>query len=311
MTTGANEASAKRRVGTRARTTLPCCSNSLKPLMAYLRAVVPLLVTASLLSACSKPHEQRTIDMAPRERALDRVATSGVLRCGYIAWPLLLEIDPNTRAMSGLMHDITEEIGRRAKLQVSWVEEVHFGTISEGLRSGKIDAICSGVWVNTERSKQMQFSAPIAFNPATLFVSNRSPIRLYQEILGNRSLRMITIDGEASSLTKASLFPHHQEISLPKEADGPSLLLHLQMGKGDFTLTDEGSVQAFESSRPDALRKIHDFPNILFPIAYVVANGEHGLAHLLDVGVQELHLSGVTSALITKYDSTQRFIKTK
>jgi ABC-type amino acid transport substrate-binding protein len=209
------------------------------------------------------------------------------------------------------MHDITEELARRAKLKVVWSEELQFGNIAQALKSGKIDAVCSGVWEITERGRELQFSEAIALNLAKLFVAASSPIRSYRELLAETDLRMATVDGEISSLIKHYTFPVHNEVSLPKESDGPTMLLQLVTRKADFTLTDTGSAQAFHAAYPGALREVADFPTVHFPIAYVALRGEHQLTNLLNLGVRELRRSGVIDALMHRYDPEQSYFTAK
>ena len=46
---------------------------------------------------------------ADKESAYERVLRTGVLRCGYIAYPPHLIVDPATGTISGISHDIIEE----------------------------------------------------------------------------------------------------------------------------------------------------------------------------------------------------------
>lgn len=83
---------------------------------------------------------------AHENEAFERVMRTQTIRCGYAAAPPLFIIDPSTRALSGIGHDIIEAVGKALSLKIEWAEEVGWATFPVALASGRIDMFCTGAW---------------------------------------------------------------------------------------------------------------------------------------------------------------------
>ncbi len=104
------------------------------------------------------------------ETAYDRVMRTGTLRCAYIQWPVLFVKNLQTGQFEGAYADIFAEIGKQLNLKVEWVEEVGTSNAFEGLKSGRIDAVCAPFTPNPQRARVTDFTVPVVYMPYVAMV---------------------------------------------------------------------------------------------------------------------------------------------
>ena len=63
------------------------------------------------------------------------------MRCGYVSNPPSCIVDPNTGQLGGIFVDSIEAIGEELGIRIEWTEEVGFGSMIEGLVTGRYDAV--------------------------------------------------------------------------------------------------------------------------------------------------------------------------
>jgi ABC-type amino acid transport substrate-binding protein len=163
---------------------------------------------------------------ADHKNVLSRVLASGKLRCGYAPWPgLIVDVDPNTKKLTGTFYDYLQELGRSLELKIEWVAEVPFGEIPQALDSGKIDAHCSGAWTNPIRGKFVDMIVPISYQFITAFV-RKGDKRFSDnfEAINDPAIKISIIDGESSSAIAATRFPKATHLSNPQGTDGVQIL---------------------------------------------------------------------------------------
>ncbi len=91
--------------------------------------------------------------------AIEKVAQSGKLRCGYILnEPGFTKSDSG--AFGGIWYRVTEAIAQRAKLETVWTTATTPETLIADLKADKFDALCSGMTPDLALAKDATFSAP-------------------------------------------------------------------------------------------------------------------------------------------------------
>src|SRR5262249_13075574 len=110
--------------------------------MNKLSIVLLSLIISALTGWFVAAHYATDKEAARPPTAFERVTASGTLRCAYIVIPPRFVKDPQTGGFSGIAYDIVEEMAKSLNLKVDWAEEVNFGTLAEGLKTGRYDAVC-------------------------------------------------------------------------------------------------------------------------------------------------------------------------
>jgi ABC-type amino acid transport substrate-binding protein len=174
-----------------------------------LLAVFPLILSGCSASKENVPHA---------ETALDRVLRTGKIRCSYAIYSSYFRKDPNTGALTGIFHDVMEEVGKNAGLKIDWTEEVGYVNIFPGLESNRCDAFCGGLWPNASRAKAAAFSIPINYSAITTWV-RPDDHRFDQDLrlINDPSVRIATLDGAMEDLIAKTDFPKAKRVSLQNQ----------------------------------------------------------------------------------------------
>ncbi len=133
-------------------------------------ALVVLLSAATAFAVGHYNAPQDTQGTATKETAFQRVMRTNKLRCGYVLYDFVVNKDPNTGKMSGIMVEAIDEMGRRLGWEVEWTEELPFMTQFEGLKTGRYDAICTALWGFPETAKIAEFAGPLYYEPIGIWV---------------------------------------------------------------------------------------------------------------------------------------------
>ena len=240
---------------------------------------------------------------AKQESVYDRVIGSGVLKCGYGVWAPIIIKDVNTGQLSGIYYDYAESLAKALNLKIQWIE-VSWSEFPADLESGKIDAMCAGIWPSASKSKAMNFTAPIFYVAIHTF-ARQDDMRFDNAIekINDGNITVATMDGEISNVLKTADFDKAKVLSLPSNASQPQILLNVADGKADVTFQDAYTGQQFMAHNPGKIKMVPGGEFIrTFGNTMALKKGEAELRNMLDTAGQELLQSGVVDKIITRYE---------
>ncbi len=239
-----------------------------------------------------------------RCKGLTTVKNTHVLRAAYINYPPSMTVDPNTKAKTGIMPDVIGEIGKAMGVQVNYVEETTFASMTDTLANGRADIVVSGIWPSSTRALQADFSRVVYYSPVYAYV--RSDDKRFDGKLGainNSSVRVATIDGEMSSIVAQSDYTSAAVVSLPQQDDVSQLLLQLTSKKADVTFVEPAIADQFLAKNPGSIRRVTGVePVRLFPNTFLFRKGDTALRDAINISIVELTNSRKISAVIKPYD---------
>lgn len=235
--------------------------------------------------------------------AFERVMKTGTIRCGYLVYSPFIIKDLKTGALSGIIYDVMEEIGKNANLKIEWAEEIPHDSMASALESNRVDTFCVGVWASTSRARGMTFSVPMFYNAVTAW--GRVGDNRFSKDLGlinDPEITITVMDGAQETFIARSDFPKAKVLSLPASAQYTDNFLNITTGKADVSFFENSLVNEYVSKNPGTLQQISPVPLRTFGSTLVVKNGEFKLKELLDQGVQELLYSGQMKKIVAKYE---------
>jgi polar amino acid transport system substrate-binding protein len=237
-------------------------------------------------------------------RGLTNVKNTHVLRAAYINYPPSMTVDPNTKAKTGIMPDVIGAIGKAMGVQVNYVEETTFASMTDTLDSGRADIVVSGIWPSSARALQADFSRVVYYSPVFAYVlSNDKRFDSNLGSINSSSVKIATIDGELSSIVAQSDYPSANAVSLPQQADVSQLLLQLTSHKADVTFVEPAIADQFLKKNPGSIRRVAGVePVRLFPNTFLFRKGDTGLRDAVNVAIVELTNSRMISGVIKPYD---------
>jgi len=234
----------------------------------------------------------------------DRILEAGKIRCGYFLFPPYSMKDPNTGKMSGIFVDALEEAASNLGLKVEWAEEVGYGTMVEGLKTGRYDLVPTGVWPNANRARYADFSNPLFYSGIVAYArSDDHRFDKNLKAIDDKTVTISTIDGTVQDVMARKDFPHAHVLSHPEMSDASQILLDVTTRKADVTFIEPGLAAIFLKGNPGSVQSITGKK----PIA-VIANtmmfklGEPSFKSMLNTALAELINTGYIDHLINKYE---------
>jgi polar amino acid transport system substrate-binding protein len=264
------------------------------------------LFTCIFFSACEK--KIATPVIANSQPVYDQVDKTQTLRCGYVTWPPAFVMNVNDKTKSGIFYDVTQEVGKRLNLKIEWTEELSWATVVEALKTKRVDAVCSGLWANSARARQVDFSAPVTFSKVNAYKSAKSTKQF--TTLADLDKPEVTfgyIDGTTPAKLTPQKFPHAKTVSYPEMTQVSDLLQGLQTGKYDVMMVDEASVQNFLKISPGTVVKAVEEPVAVFPNVMLLPAGETKLKAIIDNTIREMTYDGTIKAILDKNQVTQDY----
>ena len=258
------------------------------------------LIGLALLPGCNS---HSTAD-GPTLAGLERVRSSHTLRAAYINYPPSMTVDPNTKALGGIMPEVINEAAKAMGVQVSYTEETSFGSMVDTLDNGRADIVVSGIWPSSTRALRADFSRVVYYSPVYAYVRN-GDTRFDGKLsaIGDLKPPIATIDGELSSIVAQSDYPGAPVVSLPQQSDVPQLLLQLSSRKADVTFVEPAIADAFLAKNPGSIRRVANVdPVRLFPNTFLFRKGDTGLRDSINIAILELTNSRRLPAIIKHYD---------
>jgi ABC-type amino acid transport substrate-binding protein len=238
----------------------------------------------------------------------DFIAFPGIMkrheiRCGYVLYPPFVDRDVNSGKMTGPMIRLWEEIGKRLELKITWTEETGWGTMIEGLRAGRYDAVCSTVWANAQRSRFVNFSIPLGYERISLYA--RADDRRFDnkiDILNDHAIRFATLDGEMGTMLVRRRFPKAREIAAPQNASMAEVLQNVVTKKADLALVDPLIADQYMKNNPHALRIVPGGEIMQsFPVTVLIPQMDIALKTMIDQALDELRRDGTIQQIMTEH----------
>jgi polar amino acid transport system substrate-binding protein len=277
------------------------------------------LILASILSAAvayatatyvGAQHGQAPAQATSQGSTYDRIMKTKTLRCAYAIYAPTMMKDPNSGKLSGIFHDLIEEIAHLNKLEVVWAEEVDYGNIIEGLKAGRYDMFCAALWPGPERAQQALFSIPVYYSAVGLYA--RADDKRFDgniALLNDPQYKLVVQDGDINDSIAKSDFPKAQRVAIPQMSQSSQQFQEVLNGKGDAMFAEKSFANEFLKANPGTLKNIADKPIRLFPNVYIFNSNEPQLKVMLDTALQELIWRGFVHQLIQKYGADSGFLE--
>ncbi len=238
-----------------------------------------------------------------KESAYDRVMRTGTLRCGYFLKQPVFVQNANSGEFSGIFYDYVEKLAKNLSLKIDWVEEIGLGDYPSALNSGRIDAMCSGIWIISTRSRAHDFTSPLYYLPLHAYV-RKDDHRFKDDIflLNNSQYTVAILEGGATDTIQRELFPKSTVYSLPQLTSPADLFISLDQEKADAVIYDPFVFETFDKNNPDLVKQASKQAIKTYPNAIAVKYEEDSLRKMLSLATLEMHLSGEVEEILKKHE---------
>ena len=273
---------------------------------ALIAAIVAFVVAwgvVSLRGDASIAH----INEPSHDAYLDRVESSGTVRCGYVNYPPFVSLDPNTHAVNGIMVDITAKIADIIGWKVVWSGETTFPMVGEDLASGKFDVFCGGYWQIALSEKHGWWTGPIFYSGIGAYARTADP-RFDSSFdikkLDDPVYSIAVIDGVAVDRVRALDFPHAKAVSLPNLTGYGEMITQVTTGKADVVLIEKEVADSYMAQNPGKIRRIGgDTPLRIYGMGYEFSYDAPRLRNIFLTALREALYGGVIDRILDAHET--------
>ncbi|MBG9794035.1 amino acid ABC transporter substrate-binding protein [Paenibacillus dendritiformis] len=219
---------------------------------------------AILLVSCAPQHgDSRTEPgggTSPRqETALEKARREGYVTVGFANEKPYAYATPDGQ-LTGEAVEVAREVLKRMGIEEMNGVLTEFGSLIPGLKAKRFDIITAGMFINSERSREVAFANPEYSIGEALAVKKGNPsnLRSYEDIAGSKDVKVAVMVGaiELEYLAKSGV-AKEQIVTVP---DQPSAISALQAGRVDAVTMTGPSLQAMlDSTKDDQLERVMDF----------------------------------------------------
>jgi polar amino acid transport system substrate-binding protein len=232
-----------------------------------------------------------------------QIRASGKIRAAFAVGVPLFVIDPNTGQKSGIFYDITNAAASHLGLKVDWTEEVGYGQMIQGLNDRRYDIVGSGVWINADRGKSADFTAPVYYDAVYAYMRTGNTRFSGTSNLNSPSVTISTMDGELGATIAKTDFPLAKTLELPQSADFTQLILNVVDRKADIVFLAAAPARAYQAANPGKITAVDpNKPVRIFPNAIMIPQGQYELKQALDYALMEMLNDGEIDTILKKYE---------
>lgn len=182
----------------------------------------PLILTLSILGACVLLAAAALFWRQSRDRSLDGVLESGVLRVGYAVEAPHAFLTPEGE-VTGQSPELARLVAARMGVrEVQW-RLAEFGSLLAELEEGRIDVVAAGMFITPERARRAAFSEPIFHVRQGLLVARGNPhgLHAYADALSKPGVRIAALTGAVETeLLRGLGLPPAQILQVPDARTG-------------------------------------------------------------------------------------------
>lgn len=241
------------------------------------------------------------------QSTLDEVQKRGEIKVGYVVYPPGMIKDPNTGKLSGIFYDALEEAGKNLGLKITWVEEVSWGTMIEGLKAKRYDMIGSPVWPSSPRATQADFTKALTYSVIGVYArANDDRFNKSYDAINHQDIRISVVDGELSQTIAHQQFSEAKIVSLPQLSDISQSLLNVSTGKADVAFVEPYIAEEFLKNNPGSIKNVQPArPLRVNGNAMMLPQGQESFKAMLNTALEEEINSGYIESLVKKYETSK------
>jgi len=241
-----------------------------------------------------------------RKNTLQEVLRRQEIRAVAVPIPPMVNIDPQTKKVTGYAVDVIEAIAAKANLKVTYTV-ADWGNMGSELTSGKNDIVCSGIFMNLDRAKDFSFSDPFTYWGLIAVVRADQQKISGKADLQLPGLRVAALKGEQGFQWASKNMP--KAIITPMSgSDLTQPMLEVLAGRADVAFADPGTAHRFISEHREAKILFENDPLDVNAAGFMLRQGDWELQQFLNVGLQQLQLSGELDAIESRYAAQKVWI---
>jgi polar amino acid transport system substrate-binding protein len=231
---------------------------------------------------------------ASSQKVLSTILKNGELRIGTTGNQPPFSMKSKSGELIGYEIDLAKALAKNMGVKLKLVE-IPFPELLAALKSGKVDAVMSGMTMTPERNLQVLFAGPYTISGKTILTSSK----LVDEIAAAtettvKKYKIVSLKGSTSAEFVKELMPKHELLLIDNYNDAVAMLLD---GRADALIADKPicAITLMKNQGKDLV--ISDKPLSIEPIGMALPSDDPQFLNLVQNYVASLQLSGVLQHL--------------
>lgn len=246
--------------------------------------------------------------LAPAHAAgeLEQITKRGELRIGYVPSPPGTAKDPVSGELTGFYVEAAKAVAEQMGVKPVFIETT-WGNFVAGLQANQFDMSIAATFATVKRAMVVDFSKPLVYLGSVAVVrKDEARFKTVQD-LNDPAIKIAVVQGTAAEDWVRRTIPKAKLVSL----GGGNLtagFMEVAAGRADASFEDGFTAGRFVAQQPSTKVLFAEKPVFFLPVAWTVKKGNSELQSVLDIGLDNLLISGQWDAMVGKYLDGGRFV---
>jgi polar amino acid transport system substrate-binding protein len=235
---------------------------------------------------------------AVSQKVLAAIVKSGEIRIGTTGDQPPFSMKSKTGELMGYEIDLAKALATTLGVKPKLVE-MPFSELMDALKSGKIDAIMSGMTITPERNLSALFAGPyIVSGKSILTKSSKVAAFNADTSAGGKKYKIVCLKGSTSEEFVKTIMSKHQLIAVNNYDDGVAMVINDQ---ADAMVADKPICVLSILKNPGKDLVTGEQPLTVEPIGMALPSGDPQFLNLVTNYLSTLQISGTLPALEKKW----------
>ncbi len=237
---------------------------------------------------------------------VDKIIRQGELRIGYIPSPPGTAKDPKTGELTGFYVEAAKSIAEQIGVKPVFIETTWANFVA-GLQAEQFDMSIGATFATVKRASVVDFTKPLFYLGSVAIVKAGESRFAALADMNKPEIRIAVVQGTAAEDFVRRTIPQAKLTSLA----GGNLtagFMEVAAGRADVSFEDLFTATRFAEQQPGVKMLFQDRPVNFLPIAWTVRKGNSELQSLLNVGLDNLLMSGQWDMIGAKYIEGGRYV---
>jgi len=237
---------------------------------------------------------------------IDQIVKRGELRIGYVPSPPGTTKDPISGEVTGFYVDAARTIAEQMGVKPVFVETTWANFVA-GLQSNQFDMSIAATFATVRRAMAVEFTKPLLYLGSVAVVRKDDTRFSSVQDMNKESIRIAVVQGTAAEDWVRRTIPKARLVSL----GGGNLtagFMEVAAGRADASFEDGFTAGRFVEQQPSTKVLFADKPVFFLPVAWTVKRGNNELQSVLNIGLENLLISGQWDGLVGKHLQGGRYV---
>ena len=231
------------------------------------------------------------------QKVLGTIVKNGEIRIGTTGTQPPYSMKSKTGELVGYEIDLAKALSTNMGVKLKLVE-LPFSGLMDALKSGKIDAIMSGMTITPERNLTALFAGPYIISGKSILTKSSKVAAFNADASGEKRYKIVCLKGSTSEEFVKTMMSKHELIAVNNYNEGVNMVINDQ---ADAMVADKPICVISVLKYPGKDLVTGEQPLTIEPIGIALPSGDPQFLNLVSNYLSTLQISGNLTALEKKW----------